>query len=183
VSLFHTLADVVGRLDDAGIPHMVAGSVASTYHGEPRTTQDVDIIINPSPEALQRFIDGLDRSRYYVGDAIGALEQRSFFNVIDGTTGWKVDLIVRRDRPFSRAEFERRLAASIGGTELHVATAEDTILAKLEWAAESGSERQRQDVVAMIRAIGTDLDVEHLRRWAPELGVGDALEDLLRTAG
>lgn len=177
------LATVVAQLDGAGIPHMVAGSMASSYHGEPRSTQDIDLVIAPDAPALARFVAGLDRQRFYVGDADDALRARSLFNVIDTTTGWKVDLIIRKDRPFSREEFARRQAVDVLGVATHLATAEDTILAKLEWAQQGGSDRQVADVVAML-VVGRDaLDDAYLDRWAQELGISALLTRARRLAG
>jgi hypothetical protein len=143
MSLVDTLSRVVTALDSAGVPHMLAGSFASTYHGEPRATQDIDIVVDPpSHEALDRFVASLSRDRFYVGDYRAAFVRREAFNVIDMTTGWKVDLIVRRDRTYSRTEFERRQAAEIEDIPVCVATPEDTIWSKLEWAKLGESERQ-----------------------------------------
>lgn len=179
MTLLATLAEVVAMFEEVGIPHMITGSMASTYYAEPRTTQDIDIVIDPTPEQLERFVDGIDRDRYYVGDADTAMRERSQFNVIDVTTGWKVDLMIKRDRPFSDTEFERRQPADLGDVSVHLATAEDTILAKLEWATSGGSERQVRDAEAVARLCHGQLDVEYLRRWADDLGVADALERVL----
>ncbi len=179
MSLLGTLEEITAELDQARIAHMVAGSVASTYYSEPRTTQDIDIVIDPDRRSLQAFVGALDPARYYVGDSEAALARRGQFNVIDTTSGWKVDLIVCRDRPFSRQKLARRRQVEIEGLRVSVASPEDTILAKLEWGELSGSSRQRRDVQAMVGALGDDLDFEYLRRWAVELGVGDALAEML----
>ena len=84
---------------------------------------------------------------------------------------WKVDLILRKDRPFSREEFQRRQPAEIGGVAVNVATAEDTVLAKLEWAAAGESERQLRDVMGILEMRRGELDLEYIERWAPELGI------------
>lgn len=179
MSLAELLGSIVRALDEAGIPHMLAGSVAGAFHGEPRSTQDVDLVIDPpDPATLERFASLLDPDRFYVGDHRAALSERGMFNVIDTHTGWKVDLILRRDRPFSRAEFARRRSVSIEGVEVHVVSPEDLILAKLEWAKLGESERQLGDVRAVLRSSGSRLDWAYLRRWAEELGVCDALDQL-----
>ena len=134
MSLAEILGYVVERLDRAGIPHMISGSVASAHHGEPRSTQDVDLVIDPTVIALTTFVGSLDRERYYIDDALEALERRSRCNVIDVTTGWKVDLIVVKDRPFSRVELARRQPLTLLGIGTFVATVEDVILSKLEWS-------------------------------------------------
>jgi hypothetical protein len=173
------LAAVVSALDGAGIAHMVAGSVASMHHGEPRTTQDIDLVIDATAGQLVEFVARFDRDRYYVGDALGALTRKDQFNIIDTITGWKVDLIFVRDRPFSREEFARRRPVDILGVRTAVATAEDTLLAKLEWARLGESERQRRDVAAVVAVQRGELDLGYLRRWAAELGLTDDLEAVL----
>jgi hypothetical protein len=175
VTIAELLATIVAHLDAAGIDHMLAGSMASSFHGEPRSTQDIDLVIDPDTQSLARFVEGLDRRRFYVSDAQVALRHRSQFNVIDTKTGWKVDLIIRKDRPFSREEFARRQVVDLFGVTTHLATAEDTILAKLEWAQAGGSERQVADVVAMLAIGGDTLDDTYLARWATELGVSGLL--------
>jgi len=168
---------VVAALDDARIPHMLVGSFASMSHGAPRATQDIDMVIDPTPEQLDRFAASFDPDRYYVNglEAQEALAARDQFNIIDFTTAWKVDLIIRKDRPFSLTEFQRRVPARALDVDLYLATAEDTVLAKLEWAAMGGSDRQVADA-ATVLAVGTGLlDEQYLDHWAAELGVSALL--------
>jgi hypothetical protein len=177
VSAARLLRDVVQALDRAGIPHMLVGSFASTSHGAPRTTQDIDIVIDPSAETLDAFVAEIDEARFYVGPSPRtALTNRDQFNLIDITSGWKVDLIIRKERPFSRHEFDRRTRASVLGVDLYLATAEDTVLAKLEWAALGGSDRQVADAAAVLAVGADDLDADYLDRWARELGVMPLLD-------
>jgi len=180
VTLEDLAARFFGQLDAAGIPYMVVGSLASSYHGEPRMTRDIDLVIDPSPDALAVLVDRLrDAGLYAEADAARqALAERTQFNVIDPASGWKVDLIIRRDRPFSREEFARREQADLPMGQLQVATAEDTILAKLEWAGLGQSERQLRDAAGIVAVSGDRLDLEYLDRWAVELGVQDSWESI-----
>ena len=175
---FDALAVVVASLDTAGIPHMLAGSFASSHHGIPRTTADIDLVIDPDESSLDRFIELLDGERWYVPKVsmARALRERDQFNMIDTHSGWKIDLVIRKDRPFSESEFRRRQRVSIAGVEVAVASAEDTVLAKLEWAAATDSERQLRDVVDLLCTVGNRLDGVYLDRWAAELGVEVALQ-------
>ena len=168
------LASVIGLLERSAVPYMVTGSLASSYHGEPRATRDADIVIDPSPESLDRLTAGLLDAGFYVDRDVAreALAGRSQFNAI-GPDASKVDFIVRRDRPFSAEEFRRRQPADLLGTPGFVATAEDVILAKLEWAKATSSDRQLDDVAGIL-AIASGLDVEYIDRWAAILGVGEA---------
>jgi hypothetical protein len=159
VSAGALLRRVIGALDDAGIPHMLVGSFASMSHGAPRATQDIDIVIDPTAEALDRFAAALDPDHVYVSSSVhAALASRDQFNLIDIPSGWKVDLVIRKDRPFSRTEFARRKRARVFDVDLYLATAEDTVLAKLEWAAMGGSDRQVADAARVLDVGGDALD-------------------------
>jgi hypothetical protein len=173
VSRTSPLAAIVRELDRAEIPHMLAGSFASSYHGDPRTTNDIDLVIDPTRESLEAFVRSLDPAAYYVSEeaALDAFRRQGQFNVVVLESGWKVDLILRKERAFSHAEFERREAAAIDETQVFVATAEDTIVAKLEWARAGESERQLRDVAGILELRSSDLDVAHIERWVEELGL------------
>jgi hypothetical protein len=174
VTFGELLASVIGLLERSGVPYMVTGSLASSYHGEPRATRDADIVIDPSREALDRLAAGLLDAGFYVDRDVAreALTNRSQFNAI-GADAMKVDFIIRRDRPFSVEEFGRRQPADLLGTPGFIASAEDVILAKLEWAKATGSDRQLEDVAGIL-AIASGLDLPYVDRWAAALGVGDA---------
>jgi hypothetical protein len=178
VTFGELLATVIDFLERAGIPYMVTGSLASSYHGEPRATRDVDIVIDPDADRLAQLVDSLVAAGFYADRdvALDALANRSQFNAI-GHGASKVDFIVRRDRPFSIEEFSRRRRADLLGTPGFVATAEDLVIAKLEWAAASGSDRQLSDVAGII-AIAEGLDTAYIDRWASSLGVEAAWRTL-----
>ena len=168
------LSRLAGVLDAAAVPYMLAGSLASSYHGEPRSTQDVDVVIHTDADGTTRLVRSFPSEDYYV-DLKAALDAQVFkrqFNVIDMNTGWKADLIFRKSRAFSVGEFERRIQADVLGTKLWIASPEDVAISKLEWSAMSGgSERQLRDVVGIIKSCGDSLDLKYIERWIKELGL------------
>ncbi len=174
------LGRVAQLLDVAGIPSMVAGSFASTAHGLPRSTQDIDLVIDPpSAATLEALLASMPAAQYYVdADAArDALRRRSMFNVIDLASGWKVDLILRKNRAFSRDEFARRMKMSVLGVTVFVASPEDTIVAKLEWSKlAAGSQRQRRDVAGIVATVGSALDRAYIERWVRDLQLADEWE-------
>jgi hypothetical protein len=176
------LLRVIRLLDEIGIPYMVTGSVASSHHGRPRATHDADVVIDPSPEALDRLVRELAGLGFYVdaGRARDALVRRRQFNVIDTESAWKIDLIIRKDRAFSREEFGRRREAEISdGIRAMLASPEDSVLSKLEWAKKGGgSERQLADVAGVVE-VERHLDRGYIARWARELEVLDLWERLI----
>lgn len=165
---------------------MLTGSFASSYHGAPRATQDIDLVIAATPDQIRRLVALLPPAEYYVSEeaALDACARESQFNIVDLDTGWKIDLILRRSRSFSRAEFERRIPAELDGMRLYVASAEDTVIAKLEWAKLGESQRQIEDVAGILRIRGPELDMAYITRWVGELGLEaqwDASQKVSRT--
>ena len=99
------------------------------------------------------------------------------FNVIDLVSGWKIDLIIRKNREFSRDEFARRLEMSLLGVTVFVASPEDTVVAKLEWSKlAGGSQRQRRDVAGIIATVGPSLDHPYIERWVRDLDLSEEWE-------
>lgn len=167
------LRAVVAALREAGIPFMLTGSVAGAYHGAGRATMDLDFVIDPSAAQLEAFVALMSSTGTYVSPeaAREALADRTSFNVVDVESGWKVDLIVRKARPFSEEELRRRHTAEFLGVRLDVATLEDVVLSKLEWAKLGGSARQLEDVRTLLRVREGDLDTEYVRTWVQTLGL------------
>ena len=183
-----TLEDFLGRVlsvvEELSIPYMLTGSLASAYYAVPRATRDVDLVIAVSSEELERLVRGLGEAGFYVSEAAAreALRTEGQFNAIDPESGWKADFIPRKERPFSRVEFDRRDRVELLGRELSLVTAEDLIVAKLEWARKGGSERQVRDVRGILAQSGPALDREHLERWVGELGLDEEWRAVLEHA-
>lgn len=171
-----TLARVVRRLDALGLPYMLTGSVATSYHGRPRATHDADIVIDPTPSQLDRLLRTLADDGFYVdaASAYKALRLRRQFNAIETRHACKIDLIIRKDRPFSLEEFGRRQRVDLTfGRGVAMVTPEDAILIKLEWARPSGdSQRQLRDAAGVLE-LNPSIDGEYIGKWAAELGVSD----------
>ena len=175
MTLASLLQRVIKILDEAEIPYMLTGSLAAAYYAVPRATQDIDLVVEALPAQLSGLADLLSAAGLYVSS--GAAKEASIhegqFNKIDPETGWKVDLIVRRSRPFSVSEFERRSRATALGLELSMVTREDLVVAKLEWAKKGESELQLKDVQAILRTAGPDFDWDYVERWVEELALED----------
>jgi hypothetical protein len=177
------LADLSNILVKAGIPFMVTGSHGSSHYSQPRSTTDIDIVIDPTPAQLDLLLASL-AGRFYVNadGARAALASRSMFNVIDFASGWKVDFIIRKHRPFSVEEFRRREMVDLEGCRVPMVSPEDVILSKLEWDKITPSERQLHDALHVAVAKWPTLDQQYLRKWAAVLGVLEKLEMLLEKA-
>jgi hypothetical protein len=122
---------------------------------------------------LERLLDSFPEKEYYVSRdaARNALRQSGLFNIIDLESGWKIDLIIQKQRDFSRLEFGRRVPVNVLGMTMFVATPEDVLLSKLEWAKRSESERQIEDAAGILRTQAAGLDVTYVELWSSKLGL------------
>ena len=185
MSTHDLFARLAGALDQAGIPYMFTGSFASSFHGTPRASNDFDLVMAPTPEQLRVLKTILPESEYYfdLDDALDALKRSRQFNIIDLSSGWKIDLIIRKPRPFSLSEFDRRFQINFEGLPIFMASAEDVILAKLEWAKLSRSERQIEDAAGILRIRANELDRTYIQRWIEDLHVEEQWSRALKVAG
>ena len=164
---------------------MLTGSVAASVHGAVRSTLDVDLVIDANVAQLRALVESLTGPDVYVSAeaAAEALEHESTFNVVDTATGWKADLIIRKSHPFSQSEFGRRRPIEFEGMKLWVATVEDIIIAKLEWAKLGESARHVEDVAALLRVAAGQLDQAYVDRWIAELDLNAQWQAVQRMRG
>jgi hypothetical protein len=181
---------VAAMLEQVGVPYVAVGSLASSVHGAPRSTDDVDFVVDLAPTQGERLVAVLAGAYYVSPEAVReatAARSGGAFNAIHLATSVKVDLFVAGDDPFEAERLAQRRRVSIASdppAELFVDTPEHTILRKLEWYRRGGetSERQWRDVLGVLQAQGGRLDRRALSGWAERLGVTDLLERALREA-
>ena len=168
--VFH---ETVAALEQANIPYMLTGSFASNLYGTGRATQDIDLVIAASPDQMRVLQSFFPDSDYYfdLPQAIEAARQRSMFNVLDMVHGWKVDLIFLKPGVYHQEAFSRRIPAEIESVPLIAATAEDLIIAKLDWARMGESTRQIRDVAGILKVRQNLLDFAYIEKWVQELGL------------
>lgn len=180
---------VIDAMDALGVPYLIGGSLASAVHGVLRATLDTDLVADLRLEHAEPLARALGGTFYVDAESIreAVLHQRSF-NVIHLETMFKVDVFVVKKRPFHHSQMERRTAQVIAtdpDRTAYVATAEDTILAKLEWYRMGGdvSEQQWRDVLGVMKVQADRLDLAYLRQWAAQLNISDLLERAIKEAG
>jgi hypothetical protein len=176
---------VVEVLEALGVPYLIGGSFASSVYGAYRATADVDLVADLKFEHVEPLVKAL-REPFYIDDEMvrDAIRHRRSFSAIHLTTMFKVDVFIPQRRPYSQAQLERRVKRIIWPEPectAYLASAEDNILAKLEWYRMGGevSERQWRDISGILKAQGDRLDTAYLRQWAAALQVADLLEKAL----
>ena len=175
--------DTGARLDALGVAWVTGGSIASSVHGEPRSTQDVDMVVGLLDRHVTPFAKAIGRDYYVDADAMRrAVTSGESFNAVHFASAIKVDFFVAGDDPFETERLRSRQRIELPNGVLFVDTAEHTLLRKLEWYRRGGevSERQWRDVQAIARIQGGSLDIKHLRLWAGRLGVMDLLKRVMR---
>jgi hypothetical protein len=172
------LKSVTAQLDGAGIPYMVTGSMAANFYTVPRMTRDIDLVIELSERDVDR-ITRLFQQEYYVDrDMVQrAVRDQTMFNMIHNALVVKVDCVVRKETDYCREEFARRRAVSIAGRQVFLVSPEDLILSKLDWAKESRSQMQLDDVRNLLRSV-QGLDTAYLTRWADRLGLSSLYREV-----
>jgi hypothetical protein len=182
-SVLAVVLRVVDTLEDLAVPFHLGGSFASTIHGIPRQTADVDIVVDISPTAGKDLVNALSGDFYIDQHAVDeAIVRGSCFNAIHLATGFKVDFFAMGRQQYDRVELERSVMEQIVADPpkwAPVKSAEDVILRKLQWYEEGGrvSERQWKDVLGVLKTQGDRLDLAYLEEWARRLGLFDLLTE------
>ncbi|MBE9078468.1 hypothetical protein IQ241_14375 [Romeria aff. gracilis LEGE 07310] len=174
-----------GIFTSANIPYYITGGVAAIVYGEPRTTRDLDVVISVSSDDLNRLAAVLEESGFYVpGVEDGGMGQMQTLQITQIETISRADLMIAGTDAYERLKFERRQRCPFpGGTEVYVASAEDIILSKLRWGQQSQSEKQRRDVLGVLKIQQERLDYAYLVRLAAQLDLSDVLASAAREAG
>lgn len=172
-------------LEAVDIPYFVTGSFASSAHGVPRSTNDIDIVIAPSRAQLEELIKRFPKSEFAAEteDALDAFAHQSLFNIVDYSTMWKIDFIIKQPTPFDISRFERRSVVEIAGVFLYTASPEDILLTKLWWAKLGESERQMNDAVGIVQVQSSYLDRDYVERWVAALDLQEQWNQARERAG
>lgn len=174
---------VISVLECLGIPYMVVGGFAAIIYGEPRFTIDVDILVEIDARHVEPLVAAFPIPDYYASEeGIRDSLQRGYpFNVIQPSTGAKVDLVPLPTDPFTRAAFRRRTRMEYdeAGNTAAFISAEDIVLAKLIAFRNTGSDKHLRDARGVLVTQWGDLDLEAMRAGARACGVLGTLDELL----
>ena len=174
---------VVRAFESLDIPYMITGSHASAYYGEPRFTRDIDIVAEIQEEQVNDFVRFFTPHEFYCDkDMIETeIKRHGQFNIIHATSGLKIDIILTKETPFSRAEFSRRRRSKVfPDQETNFATPEDVKKKKMEFYRDGGSEKHLRDITGILKISGDAVDRNYISEWAKRLGVTDIWGAILK---
>ena len=175
------LSFIIQIFSDLKIPYMICGSLGSSLYGEPRATNDIDIVVDGNLKRIKEFIAAFPEQDYYadLDMAVDAFKNRSLFNIIDLNSGWKADIIFLKEDEFSQVEFSRRKHTILLGSNVQIISPEDSILSKLDWSKKGGSERQFPDALGVAIVQWENLYMNYWKKWARQLNIKDLLNKLI----
>lgn len=168
--IIELLKNICEQFEEKKIEYMLSGSIAMSIYAVPRFTRDVDIVINLKKEEAEKFIS-IFSDKFYLNQktVIEETVKKGMFNVIDQTSGYKIDFIVKKNNEFRDEEFKRRRYEKIFDFHAWIVSPEDLILSKLIWIQKSQSDTQINDIRSLLR--NTSIDKNYILAWCKKLKI------------
>ena len=163
-------------LEQLGLRYFVTGSVATIFYGEPRFTNDIDMVVDLPLARVSELCSAFPTSDFYISEESvrSAVSRKGQFNVIHPSSGLKVDIMVPSEDAFNRSRFSRvRRLRPAPEYDVVFASPEDVILKKLEYYLEGGSEKHLRDIAGVLKISGSQIDFAYIDEWALRLGLSD----------
>lgn len=176
---------VVDTCERLGLRYFITGSMATIFFGEPRLTNDIDIVVDLPRERTAEFAASFPAGEFYVSEEAiqRAVNRRTQFNVIHPASGLKVDVMIPAPTPFNASRFRRtRRLKPAADYEATFASPEDVILKKLEYYREGGSEKHLRDIAGILRVSRDQIDLSYLEEWADRQGLTDLWNEVREAA-
>jgi len=183
---YELLQRIVEVLERLHIPYLVTGSVAAMAYGEPRLTNDIDIVAAVKEGHISELISAFPESEFYISaDMIrDAIRHRSQFNIIHPSSGLKVDIIIPGESAFDKSGFGRvRRISPSESYQANFASPEDVIIIKMECYRDGGSEKHLRDITGIMMISGSTIDEDYISDWANKLGIIEIWEAVKKRIG
>ena len=167
MELFDLLQKIAGALEHLDIPYIVTGSVASMAYGEPRLTNDIDIVAAIEERHIAGLLSAFPVDEYYISEEMirEAIRHHGQFNIIHPASGLKVDMIIKQDTLFDRSRFGRVRRVY----QANFSAPEDVIIKKMEFYREGGSEKHLRDITGILKVSKKEVDLDYISEWADRL--------------
>lgn len=170
------LRHVTEALERMGLRYFVTGSVATIFFGEPRFTNDIDVVVDLPVDRIVELCTAFSEESFYLAEESvrRAVRDHSQFNIIHPASGLKVDVVIPAENPFNRSRFARkRRVRAAPDLDVAFASPEDVILKKIEFYREGGSDKHLRDIAGVLRISGPQLDLDYIEEWAGRLGLAE----------
>lgn len=168
------LRHAVRCFEDHGIRYFVTGAVAAIAYGEPRLTNDIDIVADLREDDVPKLKTCYPDEDFYfdTDSAMRAVRSRSQFNIIHPGSGLKIDVMISKGDAFDLSRFRRaRKLKPLDDTDVAFASPEDVILKKMAFYSEGGSDKHLRDIAGILKISGDSIDRSYIAAWAGKLGL------------
>jgi hypothetical protein len=167
------LEKVTEKIEYIELPYMLSGSLAMGFYAIQRTTRDIDLVVEMEEKHIEAIVKLFEEGYYCYQPALrDAFITNGMFNIIDNSTGFKIDFILRKNSNYDKIAFQRKKNLSFGekySKKFWVISLEDLIIAKFRWIQDLISERQLEDIKNLL--LNTSLDRDYLKYWLKELNL------------
>lgn len=183
---YELLQKVIEAFEKLDIPYLVTGSVAAMAYGEPRLTNDIDIVAAIEERQIPGLLTAFPEHEFYISAEmiVEAIRHRSQFNIIQPSSGLKVDVMIRQNTPFDASRFQRaRRIHPAENYDANFAAPEDVIIKKMEFYKNGGSEKHLRDITGILKISGTEIDRAYIAAWAKTLALTVIWEAVLQRLG
>jgi hypothetical protein len=180
---YELLLFVVDCFEKLGIRYFVTGAIASIAYGEPRLTNDIDIVVDMNFTHVDTFKLCFPENKFYldVDSMKDAISRCSQFNIIHPMSGLKVDVIITKKDDFDKSRFARTKKLQVSESEsADFASPEDVIIKKLEYFKQGRSDKHLRDIAGMLKISSESIDRAYVSTWATRLSVSEIWEELLK---
>lgn len=177
------LRHVVGTVEILGIRYLVTGSVVTVFFGEPRFTNDIDVVVDLPPKRIAAFCRAFPEPEFYLSEEAvrQAVAQCGQFNIIHPASGLKVDVIIPPDTPFNRSRFARTTRVKPADDyDASFASVEDVIIKKMEYYRNGGADKHLRDITGVLKISGDRVDHAYITDWASQLGLESVWQAVLK---
>lgn len=180
---YELLRHLVRCFESLEIQYILTGSMASMAYGEPRFTNDIDVVAGVRYEHIKGLKECFPENDFYLSeDAVKeAVHRSSQFNIIHPASGLKIDVIIRKMDAFDESRFQRiKRFNAIEDTEVNFASPEDVIIKKMAFYREGGSEKHLRDITGILKISGDDIDYDYINLWSERLKLQDIWDAVLK---
>ncbi len=183
---FELLQKIVETFEGLQIPYLVTGAVASMAYGEPRLTNDIDIVAAIFERHIPGLLKAFPEDEFFITEDMvrEAIKNQSQFNIIQPASGLKVDVIIKKNTPFDTSRFNRKRRLSPSESyQADFAAPEDVIIKKMEYYKEGGSEKHLRDITGILKISGDEVDRDYISEWSKRLELTEIWNAILKRLG
>ena len=186
MEIFDLVKHLVNAFESLGIAYFITGSVASIFYGEPRFTNDIDVVADIREDHIAGLLTFFQEEEFYLSEETirNAIKNKRQFNIIHPSSGLKIDVIIQKGNVFDNSRFKR--VKKVSPTEdkvVNFSSPEDVIIMKMKYYQEGESEKHLRDITSMLKISGDSIDRDYIEQWAEQLNVFGIWRAVIKKVG